>query len=166
VRGRAGGTFVAQRPPLAGGPERPLRSDWRQVVDLRVSLEVGAVTLAAERVGEEDLDRMRDAVARMRDAPTFDDYSRADVRFHLTIAEAAGVPRLVALITEALGEVTDLIAHIAHPEPVLRHANADHARLIAVLARRDGAGAVCAMRRHLEGTEHILAGLMPAGDGR
>src|ERR687895_214281 len=30
VRGRAGGTFVADRPPLAGGREGPLREDWRQ----------------------------------------------------------------------------------------------------------------------------------------
>ena len=63
---------------------------------------------------------MRDAVARMDAATTFDEYSRADVRFHIAIAQASRVPRLVALITEVLGDVTDLIAHIAHPEPVLR----------------------------------------------
>lgn len=164
-RGRAGGTFVAEQPPLAGGAAGPLRADWRQVLDLRVSLEIGAVTLAAERAGEEDLESMRDAVQRMDAAARFDEYSRADVAFHIAVATATGVPRLIALTTEVLGEVTDLIAHIAHPAPVLRHANADHARLIDALARHDGDRARRVMRSHLDGTEHILAGLMPPGVG-
>ena len=52
-----------------------------------------------------------------------------------------------------------------HPKPgpggaveqdpqVLRHSNADHRRLIDARA---------ASRRHLDGTEHILSGLMPGG---
>jgi GntR family transcriptional regulator, transcriptional repressor for pyruvate dehydrogenase complex len=161
VRGRTGGTFVADAPPLSGEVAGPLREDWREVLDLRVAVEIGAVTLAAERMDAETLRTMRDAVARMAAATEFPEYSRADVRFHIAVAQASGVPRLVALITEVLGDVTDLIAHIAHPEPVLRHANEDHARLIEALAGRDGDGAVRVMRRHLEGTGHILAGLMP-----
>src|SRR3954464_10189062 len=34
-RGRGGGTFVADAPPLAGGDGR-LRDDWREVLDARV----------------------------------------------------------------------------------------------------------------------------------
>ena len=166
VRGRAGGTFVADEPPLAGDREGPLREDWREVLDLRVALEVGAVTLAAERADPGVLGELRDAVARMDAAGDFDEYSRADVRFHIAIAQGSGVPRLAALTTEVLGEVTDLIARIAHPEPVLRHANEDHARLIEALANHNGDRAVRVMRSHLEGTEHILAGLMPPGTAR
>jgi GntR family transcriptional regulator, transcriptional repressor for pyruvate dehydrogenase complex len=166
VRGRAGGTFVAEQPPLAGGREGPLRADWREVLDLRVAVEIGAVTLAAERADAAALTSMRDAVDRMEAAAEFDEYSRADVAFHIAVARASGVPRLVALITEVLGDVTDLIAHIAHPAPVLRHSNADHARLIDALERHNGDRAVRVMRSHLEGTEHILAGLMPPGADR
>ncbi len=88
------------------------------------------------------------------------------MHFHIAVAQASGVPRLVALTTEVLADVTDLIAHIAHPEPVLRHANEDHARLIEALANHRGDRAVRVMRSHLEGTEHILAGLMPPGAAR
>ena len=163
VRGRSGGTFVVPEPPLAEGSAGPLPDDWRQTLDLRIAIETGVVALAAERADDEPLQIMRDAVARMDAATEFDEYRRADVRFHIAIAQATGVPRLVALATEVQAEVTELVAHIAHPPQVLRHSNADHARLIDALAARDAPRAMRELRLHLEGTEHILSGLMPAG---
>ena len=80
------------------------------------------------------------------------------------LAEAGGVPRLVALMTEIRAEVSELIAHIAHPAEVLAHSNAEHARIVDAMGRGDGARAVRLLRRHLEGTEHILGGLFPPGD--
>jgi DNA-binding FadR family transcriptional regulator len=163
VRGRSGGTFVVPEPPLAEGSAGPLPEGWHRVLDMRIAVEVGAVTLAAERIDDEALAVMREAVARMDAATEFEEYRRADVRFHIEVARATRVPRLVALMTEVQGEVTELIAHIAHPPQVLRHSNADHMRLIESLARHDGARAVRVLRLHLDGTEHILSGLMPGG---
>ena len=93
-------------------------------------------------------------------AVEFDDYRRGDIRFHIAVAQATGVGRLVSLMTEVQGEISELIAHIAHPNEVLTHSNAEHLRIVEALERRDGPGAVRLLRRHLEGTEHILAGLM------
>jgi len=161
-RGRTGGTFVVPEPPLVAGSAGPLPAGWHQVLDLRLAIEVGAVTLAAERVDAESLLAMRDAVARMDAATDFDDYRRADVRFHITVAQASGVPRLAALMTEVQAEVTELVAHIAHPPQVLRHSNADHARLIDALVDHDTERAIRVLRLHLAGTEHIISGLMVA----
>jgi DNA-binding FadR family transcriptional regulator len=164
VRGRGGGTFVVHEPPIAeGSPAGPVRPDWREVLDLRVAIEVGTATLAAGRATEDDLALMRDCVQRMAAASEFDDYRRADIRFHMAIAEATGVPRLMTLVGEVEADVSELIAHIAHPPEVLDHSNAEHARMIDAFERRDGARAVRLLRRHLEGTEHILAGLFPPG---
>jgi GntR family transcriptional repressor for pyruvate dehydrogenase complex len=44
---------------------------------------------------------------------------------------------------------------------VLRTSNEQHRRLIAALRRGDSARAVRIVRQHIEGTEHILAGLLP-----
>src|SRR3712207_7867352 len=50
VRGRAGGTFVAEAPPLAeDGGEEPLGEEARAVLDQRVAVETGVTVLAAER---------------------------------------------------------------------------------------------------------------------
>ncbi|MEA2356945.1 MAG: hypothetical protein QOI62_205 [Solirubrobacteraceae bacterium] len=164
VRGRGGGTFVVQEPPLAeGSPAGAVRPDWRLVLDLRVAIEIGAATLAAERAGDDDLALMRGCVERMNAATEFDDYRRADVGFHMAIAQASGVPRLVALMTEVHSDVAELIAHIAHPPEVLAHSNLEHAKIVDAWARGEGARGITLLRRHLEGTEHILGGLFPAG---
>ena len=49
VRGRAGGTFVAERPPLSEADAEPLGRDAWATLDHRVAIEVGSVILAAER---------------------------------------------------------------------------------------------------------------------
>jgi len=164
VRGRGGGTFVVQEPPLAeGSPTGPVRDDWREVLDLRSAIEVGTATLAADRASDDDLALMRECVDRMAAATDFDDYRRADIRFHMAIAEASGVPRLVGLVGEVEADVSELIAHIAHPPEVLDHSNAEHGRIIDALARGDAPRAVRLLRRHLDGTVHILGGLFPPG---
>jgi DNA-binding FadR family transcriptional regulator len=159
-RGRGGGTFVTAEPPLAGG-DGELREDWREVLDARVALECGVAQLAAERLGDEAAAHLESLIERMDGAGDFDDYRRADVRFHIAIAEATGTPRLVAAMTELQGEVSELIMLIAHPRVVLAHANDEHRRLLRCLRKGDGPGAVRVMRHHLAGTEHIIAGLAP-----
>ena len=162
VRGRAGGTFVADRPPLAEAAEEPLGNEAWEVLDMRVALECGAAVLAAERAHHEDLDRLDELVERMAGAEDFADYRRADIRFHIGIAEAARSPRLVSEMTEVQGQMSELIALIAHPDQVLTRSNAQHRRIVALLRRGDVGRVVRLLREHIEGTEHILAGLLPA----
>jgi GntR family transcriptional repressor for pyruvate dehydrogenase complex len=161
VRGRAGGTFVAEAPPLsAEGATEPLGDAARAILDERVAVETGATVLAAERSEPEDLDRLDKLVERMSAADAFEEYRRADVRFHIGVAEAARSPRLVTTMTEVQGQMSDLIALIPHPEEVLTRSNAQHGRLVGLLRKRDTGRAVRQMREHIEGTEHILAGLI------
>jgi GntR family transcriptional regulator, transcriptional repressor for pyruvate dehydrogenase complex len=160
VRGRTGGTFVAERPPLAEQDGKPLGDDAWAVLDYRVAIETGATILAAERADDEQLDVLDALVRRMSEVRDFEEYRRADIRFHIGVAEAAGSPRLVTAMTEVQGQVSDLIALIPHPEEVLTHSNAQHRRIVSLLRRGRGAQAVTLMREHIEGTEHILAGLI------
>lgn len=168
-RGRGGGTFVAERPPLAAHQEPgPLPADWRDQVAARRAFEVGAVCLAAERAAAEPdaviagIAEMRRQIELMDAAEAFPEYRRADVALHIVLAELTGVQRLVLQATEIQSGATELIAHIAHPQAVLGHSNAEHLRLVAAIERGDVAAAVRTMRRHLAGTEHVLAGLAPA----
>jgi GntR family transcriptional regulator, transcriptional repressor for pyruvate dehydrogenase complex len=164
LRGRAGGTFVADAPPLSVGreeqAEEPLGDDARAVLDERVAIETGATVLASERAERADLDLLDALVERMGAASAFEDYRRADVRFHIGVAEAAHSPQLVTAMTEVQGNMSNLIARIAHPEEVLTRSNGQHRRLVALLRRGDSSPAVRLMREHIEGTEHILAGLI------
>jgi DNA-binding GntR family transcriptional regulator len=119
--------------------------------------------LAVERAEPETLDRLDELVERMAEVSAADDfghYRRADIRFHIGIAEAASSPRLVSAMTEVQGRMSGLITMIAHPPEVLTHSNEQHRRLVSLVRRREKARAVELIRQHLEGTEHILAGLI------
>jgi len=162
VRGRAGGTFVAERPPMGQDVAAEVLTDGaRAVLDYRVAVETGAAVLAAERAQDAELERLEGLTKQMDSAIEFEDYRRADVRFHIGIAEATRSARLIAAMTEVQGQMSDLIARIAHPKEVLRSSNEQHRRLVAALRRGDSARAVGIARQHIEGTEHILAGLLP-----
>src|SRR5947209_8767273 len=99
LRGRTGGTFVTDRPPLAEREGKPLGTAAWAVLDYRVAIETGATILAAERAAPEHLERLAALVQKMSSAADFDDYRRADTRFHIGIAEAADSPRLVTAMT-------------------------------------------------------------------
>ena len=133
------------------------------MLDERVAVEAGAVILACERAEAQDIERLVELVDRMDEVRDFEDYRRADIRFHIGVAEAARSPRLVAVATEVQGQMSELIARIAHPEYVLSRSNAQHRRLVGLLAGKECSRAVTLMRAHIEGTEHILGGLMPGG---
>jgi len=57
LRGRAGGTFVSEQPPLAEGASPTLGAQTWAVLEYRVAIEAGATLLAAERVEPADLER-------------------------------------------------------------------------------------------------------------
>ncbi len=161
-RGRGGGTFVSDAPPLAerGRDQEPLGAEAWAVLDERVAVEVGAVILACERAREEDIARLGQLVETMASADEFALYRRADMQFHIGVAEAARSPRLTTSMTDIQGQMSALIARIAHPEQVLTRSNEQHGRLVALMRRGQSTRAVKLMREHIEGTEHILAGLM------
>jgi GntR family transcriptional repressor for pyruvate dehydrogenase complex len=164
VRGRGGGTFVADRPPQAEPPSAELLAQWRDVCDWRMAVELGVTVLATERAGDGELAPLDAVVAELDTLlHDFSAYRQADVRFHLGLAEATGSPRLIAAMTDAQSAMTDLIAHIAHPPEVLAWSNAQHRRLLAAARAGDGVKAARLIAEHLHGTEHVLAGLLPAG---
>src|SRR5579862_4027813 len=80
LRGRGGGTFVADPQPPADPPSPDLLASWRDVCDERLAVEVGVAVLAAERADVESLAALYElarALEGMLD--DFDAYRQADV---------------------------------------------------------------------------------------
>jgi GntR family transcriptional repressor for pyruvate dehydrogenase complex len=163
TRGRSGGTFVATSPPPADAPSDDLLAGWRDACDQRLAVELAVAVLAAERADPEALEPLDELVAVM-DATleSFPAFRQADVRWHIGLAEASGSQRLLGAMTEAQGQMSDLIAHIAHPPELLAWTNQQHSKMLAAVRKRDGDRAMRIMAEHLKGTEHVLAGLLPA----
>ena len=166
VRGRGGGTFVADPLPPAQPPPLEVLSAWRETCDQRMAVEVGVATLAAERAPRATVDALEALAARLDDlVDDFAAYRQVDVRLHVGLAEATGSGRLVTEMTEVQGEMTGLIALIAHPREVLLSSNLQHHRILAAIRRHDRGAAAAEMVEHLRGTEYVLAGLLPVAAG-
>jgi DNA-binding FadR family transcriptional regulator len=164
TRGRGGGTFVADPQPPADPPSAEMLSEWRETCDRRLAIELGVAVLAAERAGPEALAGLEDVAIALDDSlEDFTAYRQADIRLHVGLAEAAGSTWLVRAMTEVQGAMTDLIAYIAHPPEVLASSNAQHRRLLSAIREGDAMRAAQVMTEHLQGTEHVLAGLLPRG---
>jgi DNA-binding FadR family transcriptional regulator len=164
TRGRGGGTFVADPLPPAEPPSAEVLALWRETCDERLAVELGVAVLAAERAQPDDVATLTELVAELEDLlEDFPAYRQVDIRLHVGLAEATRSPRLVQAMTEVQGAMTDLIAYIAHPPEVLASANAQHRRVVAAVHARDAVRAAGAMTEHLQGTERVLAGLLPGG---
>ena len=163
TRGRSGGTFVADPPPPVARPSAALLAGWRDACDQRLAVELAVAALAAERAPLESLGPLDELVEAMDGTlERFPAFRQADVRWHIGLAETTGSPRLVAAMTDAQGQMSDVISYIAHPPELLAWTNQQHARMLAAVRRRDGERAMRIMLEHLKGTEHVLAGLLPA----
>jgi GntR family transcriptional regulator, transcriptional repressor for pyruvate dehydrogenase complex len=164
TRGRGGGTFVADPLPPAEPPSREVLAQWRETCDERLAVELGVVVLAGERAEPDELDALDEHVATLEnELEDFAAYRQTDIRLHVGLAEATSSPRLVRTMTDVQGAMTDLIAYIAHPPEVLASSNEQHRRILAAVREHDTLRAVRAMTEHLQGTERVLAGLLPGG---
>jgi GntR family transcriptional repressor for pyruvate dehydrogenase complex len=162
TRGRGGGTFVVDPLPPAEPPSREVLAQWRETCDQRLAVELGVVVLAAERAAPEELIALEAHLVALGDEiDDFAAYRQTDIRLHVGLAEAASSPRLVRAMTDVQGAMTDLIAYIAHPPEVLTSSNEQHRRILVAVRERDPLRATRAMTEHLQGTEHVLAGLLP-----
>jgi GntR family transcriptional repressor for pyruvate dehydrogenase complex len=162
TRGRGGGTFVADPQPPAPPLSSAVMTHWRDTCDRRMTVEVGVAVRAARRAAPESiavLEEIVDTIAGLYG--DFSAYRQADIRFHVGLAEATNSPSLVTVMTEVQGSMNPLVDVIPHPTEVLNSSNQQHRRLLRAVKKGDQAAAAAAMVDHLQGTEHILAGLLP-----
>ena len=155
MRGRAGGTFVSDAPPVASTAPFPLEHS-RAMLDWRMALELGTVQLAAERATDAERHALANAAATHTNGEDWATFRRWDAAFHVLLAEAAHSDRVVEATVCVQGEMSDLLS-LFEPRPGGRGDVAEQHRLVAVaVADGDAEGAREAMRRHLEGTARLV----------
>ena len=131
---------------------------------IRELLETEAIQRAVPVVGEPDVVRMREAIRDMERAHRVADVfalTQANRRFHFTLFDAAGMPRMAELI-RMLWEATDRYRSVYFATPRhRRRVNAEHRSIVDAVVRRDTVAAVELLREHrehaLEALRHALA---------
>ncbi|XAH25233.1 FadR/GntR family transcriptional regulator [Xylophilus sp. GW821-FHT01B05] len=161
------GTFVLDAPTpglLRLDPaDVPASIDALEVLELRVSLETEAASLAAVRRTEANLQVMREALEQFGVAMAGQgDTVTPDFRFHYEIALATG-NRYFADILRHMGTAiiprTRITATRVAPEDqadYLQKVNREHAEIYEAIARQDPDAARAAMRLHLTNSRERL----------
>jgi len=113
-----------------------------EAIEAREVVERATVRLAADRRTEDDLQRLRHALAGMVNC--IDDpeaFVEHDLALHEAIADAAGNCLLAAALADLRGLVREMIAifiRSAESETTMHELFAAHADLVDALERRDG----------------------------
>ena len=161
------GTFVltassASKHPLDFSTVVTIR-DVLAMLELRISLETEAASLAAVRRTEDELERMKAALAAFEDGAKKGESSiAADYQFHLQIALATH-NKYFEDFYRHLGTTTiprtRLDTSQFAPEPgqsYLLRTNREHENILDAIARQDPQAAGAAMRMHLSNSRERL----------
>lgn len=122
----------------------------REIYTIRQILEPHAIRLAIPRITDEMIERLRALHEKMAAEPHSAEWVDTNRSFHMTIYEAAGSPRLSAIIRSLEDSSVMYIGASLKEVPGLREdAVSDHAEILEAVERRDADAAVDAVIRHL-----------------
>ena len=141
-------------------PLLPLAIEWglllgakhsTDLVEARSELEVLFAGLAAERRDEDQLEQMRRCVETMRTTSDNAEFVRADVAFHLAIAQASGNESLLQIMRSIRSLLEVWIKRVAYASGTRPATSTEHAAVFEAIERRDRDAARRAMAGHMEG---------------
>lgn len=140
------------------------RDDLRELFEIREALESYAAAQAAERISPTQLaqlealcNAMRDLAEQVRatgaaelNASDLKTFLSADMAFHLLILQASGNQRMQRSVSEtrAVSSIFRMRRQ-RHDLQVLEQAHAEHAEILAALARGDAEAARAQMAAHI-----------------
>ena len=76
----------------------PTTNDARELYEIRVALETLAITRAVKALSENEIDELQGILDEMYGNEGTDRWSQLHNRFHMTLYNSAGMPRLATLI--------------------------------------------------------------------
>lgn len=133
---------------------RNRREAMLEVLEVREGIEAQSAFLAAQRRTVDDVARLAQLVARMREQrPDKAAYSELDIALHLEIARASGntmLYHLVESIRDALEESIRKRRFLEEATAVTEHTQRLHEDIVAAIGAGDPRGARDAMARHFD----------------
>ena len=138
---------------VAGGAMHLLRSQpgtLEHLKEVRLFLETGTARMAAERATEEDVARLRLAIAKHRASMVdLERFIELDMAFHREVAGISGNPIFPAIVEAMFGWAGEYYESLVRAPGAEELTLAEHERIVDAIAARDAAGAASAMHAHL-----------------
>ncbi|MDK2881847.1 MAG: hypothetical protein PWP58_182 [Bacillota bacterium] len=133
--------------------------DMNDVFELRTALEGLAAALAAERITEEEITALEQAVADLAEAVDEGVTQRVvgiDTNFHALIYTASRNRRLIQIVANLSDQIQSFRMRSLAAPGRLKDTLNEHRRLVAAIARRDAALARKAAEEHIQRAEVSL----------
>lgn len=159
-RGKYGGAFVLHAPAdLAVARIRDKIADLRQLLEFRAVIEPRAAGIAAERIDELELRRLRALHAREQEelGLTRAQLRAIDVEIHELIASASKNEYLLRTVQDIRLRLAPALDVIGRTLTRRQESQAGHAELLEALERHDVTSAMAAMERHVAATRRAIA---------
>jgi GntR family transcriptional regulator, transcriptional repressor for pyruvate dehydrogenase complex len=168
LRGRTGGTFVAEQASTRSVSATTVyRADSDMVhslINRRILLECALTHHAALHVTDEQLVELDRIVEAAASAANWTDYHAADEKLHLAVVRASGMDWAYPAYDEVLYELYRYF--VPYPVSYLHTVNEQHRQLVAALRRRDPVDAVAIIEEHVaELHNSMFVGLSHPGQG-
>jgi DNA-binding GntR family transcriptional regulator len=133
--------------------ESPTAEDVEEVYELLLVLESLAVRKAVERITDDELAQLHSLHEQMQATDDVSDWVQLNRQFHTVLHEAAGSPRLVTILNGLRDASTSQVAMAINSGLVkLERSNAEHARIVSAVGRRNADRAAEQMTKHLNST--------------
>lgn len=143
-----GGTFVNEK--VGSSPFKVMLAlsinNVPAVIEARMALELGLVTIASEKITDEQLDKIKATIDSIQENAD-QDYGRLDKEFHRLIAQSANNPVVEGMIDSLLitHEKTDSLISYREPEITIEH----HLAIYNALKAKNPYEAFKQMYKHL-----------------
>lgn len=121
--------------------------DFSSIIEARMSIELGLITLAAEKITDEQLEKLRQSIEKMSGA---EDYSEYDKEFHRIIAYSANNAFVEGLVDPLLNMVDQVLSKVSSEYKNREETLEQHIAVYDALKKRDVLEAYTKLRDHLE----------------
>lgn len=149
---RAQGLLVSE--PRRGMRVAPLdHTSMQEIVEIRASLEVLALTHAAPKLNAASLDRIESALQAGDRALSLIEWEQANRAFHRELVAPCRMPRLLAMLDELQLANSRIIFSAIRSAGWKPGSNFAHRQILGALRQRDVAKATTLLQRHIHGLE-------------
>lgn len=155
--------YISLIPHKGAFVSQPTEEELRDLYVVAAVLEGLAARLAAERLTDQELDRLRHITVSLEECQRkgdIDGYYQHNHLFHKTFVEASGNPRLLELVEVVRSQIvkTRILSHLVPGR--LEQSMREHKGILAAFLRRDPARAEKRVIRHLENQERAFRSLV------
>lgn len=133
--------------------------DITEIYEVRISLDMLAASLAAERISDEELEEMNRQLlltASLSVETEMAEIVAADSVFHDVLYRAARNERLLGIISNLREQITNIRGRSMAQPGRMKDTLTEHRNLLDAIASRDPEAAAAAARVHIENAERTL----------